>query len=199
MKLRLRAGSTSVRVLIFIPDTTRSDGGGLTGLTNASSGLVAAYAREDDGNAGATSISIVSATLGTFTSGGFKEKDATKMPGDYELGLPDAVLAVGSRWARITLQGAANMAPVELEIELDPIGQTFIVQSDGGNSATQVKTDRTEATDNFWTDVYVRPLTGTLKGQLKKVTAYTGSSKIIAFNAFTGTPANGVVVELIPA
>ncbi len=90
----------------------------MTGLVFNTSGLVWAYRREDAGNAGGTSVTLATATLGTWTSGGFKETDATKHPGHYEIGLPDAALAVGASWVVMTLQGVSNMAPVELEIQL---------------------------------------------------------------------------------
>jgi hypothetical protein len=118
MKLLLKAGQTSQRIVVFIMDTTSATGGGLTGLTNASSGLSWYYWREDTGNSGGVSISPVSATLGTFTSAGFKEIDATNLPGFYELGVPNAVLASGAKWAVMQLKGAANMPQINVEIEL---------------------------------------------------------------------------------
>jgi hypothetical protein len=64
------------------------------------------------------------------------------------------------------------------------------VVADGGNSATTFKTDRTETTTDFWKDALVNFLTGNLAGQVKKVTAYDGTNKILTFtNGFTGTPA----------
>jgi len=49
--------------------------------------------------------------------GGFVEIDSTHCPGLYRLDIPDAALASG-RFVTIMLSGAANMAPVLLEIEL---------------------------------------------------------------------------------
>jgi hypothetical protein len=74
--------------------------------------------REDDGNAGATSVTLATATLGTWSTGGFKEKDSTHYPGWYELGIPDNVLASAATWATMTLKGAANMAPCIVNIFL---------------------------------------------------------------------------------
>ena len=112
-------GSTSVLDEIFIQDSSKTDGSGLTGLTSASSGLVCYRARSDDGNAGGTSISLTSTgTLGTWASGWFKEKDATNMPGVYEIGYTNASLATGSRQVTIMFKGAANMVPLLLQIEL---------------------------------------------------------------------------------
>src|SRR5438128_3833969 len=121
MKLSLKAGTTSKRVLLFVMDTSKFDGSGLTGLTSASSGLVCYRARDDDGNAGGTAITLAAGTRGTWSSGGFVEKDATNLPGVYEFGIPDAALASGSKWAVIMLKGASNMAPVVMEIQLTAV------------------------------------------------------------------------------
>lgn len=117
-KISVAPGSTSVLVRIFIQDSSSTTGAGLTGLTSGSSGLVCYRARDDDGNAGATQISLSGGTRGTWSSGGFVEKDATNMPGFYELGIPDAALATGSRTVDILLKGATNMAPCPIEIDL---------------------------------------------------------------------------------
>ena len=46
------------------------------------------------------------------------EKDATNLPGFYEIGIPNAALAAGASWVVMVLRGAANMVPVTLEIQL---------------------------------------------------------------------------------
>lgn len=123
----IKVGTTSRRVAVFLQDSTNSNGSGLTGLTHSSSGLQAAYWRSSDGNAGATAITLASATLGTFTSGGFVEKDSTKMPGTYEFHIPNAAFASGADWVVIYLSGATNQVPVKLEFQLvgfDPANGT---------------------------------------------------------------------------
>jgi hypothetical protein len=117
-KLSVKRGTTGKIVRVFIQDATRTDGSGLTGLVYNSSGLTASYSRE--GDAGSTAITIVSASAGTFTSGGFVAVDGTHLPGVYELGLPNAVLAGGASVV-VMLYGAANMAPLVLEIELTAV------------------------------------------------------------------------------
>lgn len=117
-KFQILKGSTSVLVRVFIQDASKTNGSGLTGLTNASSGLTCYVARDDDGNAAATVLALSGGTRGTWSSGGFKEKDATNQPGVYELGLSNASLATASRSCTYYLQGAANMAPCIFEIEL---------------------------------------------------------------------------------
>lgn len=117
-KVSLVKGTTSYLARIFIQDSSKTDGSGLTGLTSSSSGLICYRARDDDGNAGGTAISLSAGTLGTWSSGGFVEKDATNMKGVYELGIPNAALVTGSKSILIMLSGATNMAPCPIEIEL---------------------------------------------------------------------------------
>jgi hypothetical protein len=138
LKLILKAGTTSKRLAIFVRDSSQTDGRGLTGLAWNTSGLAWYYWREDAGNAGGTAVTLASATRGTYTSGGFVEKDSTNMPGFYELGVPDAALATGAVWVVMLLRGAANMEPVTIEIELvayDPFDGTRLGLSALPNAA----------------------------------------------------------------
>jgi hypothetical protein len=115
-KLAVKRASTSKLVRVFIQDSSQTDGRGLTGLLFNSASLVAYYSKE--GQSGATAITLATMTVGTWASGGFKEVDATNMPGLYELGLPDAALSTGNSVV-VMLKGATSMVPVVLEIELD--------------------------------------------------------------------------------
>lgn len=108
------SGKTSNIFQIYISDT--STGMGLTGLVYNSSGLTAYYHRDTDTTA--TAISLVNMTLGTFTSGGFKEIDATNMPGWYQFCPPDAALASGAKILCIHLKGATNMSESSIEVQL---------------------------------------------------------------------------------
>lgn len=118
MKLLVTKGATSYLIAIFIRDSSSATGAGLTGLTSGSSNLVCYRARSDDGNAAGTQINLSGGTRGTWSSGGFVEKDATNMPGVYELGIPNAAVASGSNYCIIMLKGATNMAPLTLELQL---------------------------------------------------------------------------------
>lgn len=116
MKLQLKAGATSNILQVFVRDSTSATGAGLTGLLFNSSGLVAYYHRDADTTA--TAISLVTMTVGTFTSSGFKEIDSTNMPGWYQLCPPNAAIASGAKSVALHLKGAASMAPLPIEIEL---------------------------------------------------------------------------------
>jgi hypothetical protein len=119
-KASLNTGTTSFICEVFVQDNTKTDGSGLTGLTNGSAGLTAYYKKSGGSASVAFTLSAIS-TLGTFaggsTTGAFKEVDSTNMPGVYELHLPNALFS-GATSAVVYLQGAANMAPLVLEIEL---------------------------------------------------------------------------------
>ena len=116
--MKLKRGSTSVRRLIFIADSSSTTGAGLANLTHSTSGLVAYYYAGDLSNE--VQITLVTATLGTFASGGFVAVDNTNMPGWYEVGIPDAALDGGNEVC-IQYRGAANMVPVNIYIQLDAV------------------------------------------------------------------------------
>lgn len=119
MKLIVKKGSTSKLIEIFIQDSSSLTGGGLTGLVFNTSSLSCYYVR--NGGSSATAVTLVTMTLGTWVSGGFKEIDSTNMPGWYQFGIPDAVLATGVDSAVLMFKGAANMAPVPIEIQLSSV------------------------------------------------------------------------------
>lgn len=125
MKLLVLKGRTSLLVKLFIQDSSSTTGAGLTGLAFNTASLVCYRARDDDGNAAGTAISLATMTRGTWATGGFVEKDATNMPGVYEFGVPNAAIAAGSETCVLMLKGAANMAPVVLELQLT----TFDIQA----------------------------------------------------------------------
>jgi hypothetical protein len=125
-KLEIVKGTTSKILRLFIQDSTATDGGGLTGLVFNSAGLTAHYSRE--GDAAETTITLVTATEGTFTSSGFILMDDTDLPGWYELGIPNAALATGADSLILNLKGAANMVPSVTEIQLvDPVRSPVVI------------------------------------------------------------------------
>jgi len=118
MKLKLKTGTTSKLARIFIQDSSATDGSGLTALVYNSSGLTWYWIQE--GDASATQVTLATMTVGTWASGGFKEVDATNMPGVYEIGIPNAAIDANGT-THMLLKGATNMAPVAIEIECDAI------------------------------------------------------------------------------
>lgn len=132
MKLILPKDSTSVSVDVFVPNSSLSTGAGLTGLVYNSPSLTAYYHRPG-GSTTAITLATLAAYTSAYSSGGFKEIDATNMPGWYRLDIPDAVLATGVNFAYIALKGAANMAPVNIEIQLSSMDLNDAVR--GGMTA----------------------------------------------------------------
>lgn len=127
MKLIRKLGSTSQILQIFIRDSSSTTGAGLTGLVFNTASLTAYYHRDTDTTA--TAIALVTMTVGTFTSSGFKEIDATNMPGWYQFCPPNAALASGASSVGFHLKGATNMAPLPIEIDLD--GQVDVTSWNG--------------------------------------------------------------------
>jgi hypothetical protein len=82
--------------------------------------------------------------------------------------------------------------PVLAEVT-NPTGS---VAADGNNSTTSFKTDLT-GTDDYWKDIYLKFTSGALINQVKKITAYNGTTHFVTTGAFTGIPATGVTFELI--
>ena len=140
--------STSVIMHVFIGDSSVTTGAGLTGLTNASSGLVISAIHP--GDASATVYSVASSnvetisTLGTYaapTSGKvrFKELDSTNMPGVYELHLANGLFSVSSDTTlRLTLKGATNMRVTNYVFQIGSPANMVRINGDAtsGNNAT---------------------------------------------------------------
>lgn len=116
-KLTLKKAATDVTVYLFAQNSSVTTGAGLTGLTFETASLTAYYVRPL-GSAAAITLATLAAVDSAHSDGGFKEVDATNMPGVYRLDLPDAVCATGVPSAVVMLKGAKNLAPVLLEIQL---------------------------------------------------------------------------------
>ena len=134
---RILAGTTSKIIEFPIYDSSSSVGALLSNLTYNSSGLVAFY--DIWGSAGSSnSISLNTMTKGTYTPSGFIAVDGTNMPGVYQLGIPNIVLAPGAQGATIQLKGASNMVPVTIGLELTSVTDypANITQISGSNVST---------------------------------------------------------------
>lgn len=76
--------------------------------------------------------------------------------------------------------------------------ETSVVVFDAGNTASTFVTDLSESVDDYWKDNLVRITSGALIGQVKRVTAYDGTTKAITVGGgFTGIPAAGVTFALL--
>lgn len=118
MKRKFKGGLTSVSLPVFIADTSSTTGGGLSGVTSASSGLVMEYRRA--GQSTWTSVTPQAGkTLGSYLSGGIVADGS--LAGAYEVDFPDAAFASGARMVVCRVRGVTNMLAVLIEIELDAV------------------------------------------------------------------------------
>lgn len=123
--------STSRSIDFEILDSTSTTGGRKTGLVYNTASLTAYYHRQG-GSATAITLATLAAANSAFSSGGFKEIDATNMPGIYRLDIPDAALATGADYVTITLKGATGMAQVSHLIKLTPANSEVLsIDSNG--------------------------------------------------------------------
>lgn len=139
-KIQRVVGTTSQILEVFVQNSSLSTGAGLTGLAFGTSGLSCYYKRNTASSS--TAVTLATATVGTWATGGFKEVDATNMPGVYEFDPPNAALASGADSVVFYIFGAANMAPVVLEVELTAVNNQDAVRfglSALPNGATRVK------------------------------------------------------------
>jgi len=104
---------TSSRLLLIYGRDAGTPARGATGV--AADRVFLAYARE--GEAGTHRVSLSESKPGIYTSGGFIEIDPDLLPGLYQLGLPDEVLAEGATRAfvRVVADGAV-FDPVEIAL-----------------------------------------------------------------------------------
>jgi hypothetical protein len=77
------------------------------------------------------------------------------------------------------------------------VTKTATVQTDGGNSATQILTDLAETEVDHWRYALVKITSGALSEQVRKCTGYDGAGTLTFTDGFTDTPADGVTLELI--
>lgn len=72
------------------------------------------------------------------------------------------------------------------------------VATDAGNGATSFKTDLTSAITSYCVGSYMKIASGTLINEVRRITAYNGTSKVITLSsAFTAAPADGVEFYIV--
>ena len=119
MKLIIPKGSTSNILHIFLKDSSKTDG---SGDTNESYSSTHAYYIRS-GASSYDSINLVSATIGTYTSGGFVKVNTDNMPGVYEFDPPDACFADGADSVSFYIYADGSM-PLFMDIQLATLGST---------------------------------------------------------------------------
>lgn len=110
----IKAGSTSVSIIIELRAGTTSlpiTGIAHTDLTSAS------YLRQG-GTRTAISLSALASVDSAYSSGGWKELDATNLPGLYRLDVPDAALATGADWVIVDVADSTTFTAHQKMIAL---------------------------------------------------------------------------------
>jgi hypothetical protein len=105
-------GKTSAVVSVFIRNATT--GAPLTGLVYNTSGLICSYAIDQNARVAVT-LATLAAANSAYSSGGFREIDATNMPGMYRFDPPNAALATGEG-VSFAFTGANSLCNFEFDL-----------------------------------------------------------------------------------
>lgn len=128
MLISYKLGQASVVLRVKLVNSSLTTGAGLTGLTEASAGLIIATIANNEAattryRASSSEVETI-ATLGTYAapSSGkcrFKEVDATNHPGLYEIQLENARFSVASaKELTVSIHGATNLAQQDFVVPL---------------------------------------------------------------------------------
>lgn len=117
MSYEYKAGATSIKEAVFLQDPTATNGDGKTGLAYNTASLSCYYARSDGTGSVAVTLANIT-TLGTYTPSGFKEIDATNMPGVYAFYPPDAAFTGNPQWVEFFFKLAGTIASRPLKFRL---------------------------------------------------------------------------------
>jgi hypothetical protein len=166
-------------------------GSPVTGLTSASTGIVASYLRPR-GTRQAISLSDLTNPDDAHSDGGMDEVDATNMPGLYRLDLPDAAVAAGAEYV-IVFVTADDMEPAVGTIDLSRLGRGVSGSvNDASATATSFVTDLAGGSDDLYNDAFLRFLPGTANPDaVRQVTDWVDSSKTITVDTLPTAPADG--------
>ena len=176
MKRKLKGGLTSVSLPVFIADTSSTTGGGLSGVTSASSGLVMEYRRQGQSTWTNVTPQAGKTTLGSYLSGGILADGS--LAGAYEVDFPDAAFASGARMVLCRIRGVTNMLSVLIEIELDAVDYQDAAAF-GLSKFADIETD----TQNIQSRIPEALVDGRIVAQAQSVTDKNGYALTQAFPA----------------
>jgi len=109
----MKAGTKSKLLLVYA--TSAENASGKTGLVGNLSASSAAYVRE--GDSAARRIPMVQGRVGKWGSGAIAEVDPDLLPGVYQFGAPDEMIAEGSARAVLLIRFPdAMVKPVEINL-----------------------------------------------------------------------------------
>src|SRR5690349_21085536 len=109
----MKAGTTSKLLLVYATDMGGSSG--KTGLAGNLSAGGAAYIRE--GDSAARQVPLVAGRVGEWKSGALTEVEPELLPGVYQFGAPDEMIAEGSARALLLIRFPETVIkPVEVNL-----------------------------------------------------------------------------------
>lgn len=195
-------GQGSVILRVKLRSSASAVGAGLTGLTEASAGLIIATIADTESattryRASSSEVETI-ATLGTYaapTSGKcrFKEIDATNHPGLYEIQLADARLAVSNaKSAVVSLLGATNLVETDLRILLQAVNPYDSVR--GGMTA--LPNAAAEASGGLATLSAAQASNGTINANVHRwLTGTPNALQSGRVDSYLGAVASGVIAS----
>lgn len=119
--------------------------------------------------------------------------NTTNLPAEISLGRYSLALTateMDADWVLVIVSKAGYVDDWDMFIGTSG-NPTGTVVTNGSNTATSFCTDLSSSTTDFWKDCLLVFTTGTLAGQVKKISGYNGSTKFVTLaSAYTGTPSN---------
>lgn len=110
----IRAGTTRKQLFFFASDAS-APSNAKRGLSSQIEQAVVAFVR--DGEANVHRVPLTPGRVGDWSPGSFAEVDADLMPGVYQIGAPDEMLATGSANAMLCVRfPGASITPIEVSL-----------------------------------------------------------------------------------
>ena len=185
--ITIAPGSTSQSIELYL---------GVTGLTASTSGLSAYFNRT---RSVATPITLVAVSLITdgWVSGGFKEVNASTMPGVYRLDLPDAAVDVGVDDVTVVVRGASGTNGAVMTIKLSSGGLT------AAQTADAILNRKLDSTGDGTDTLNERTVRSALRAMRNKVSVGSGTMTVYkeddSATAWTGSLSNTADVTVDPS
>ena len=206
MKLKIKAGTTSKRIKVYVQDST---GAGKTGVLH--SDVAVSFVRESATGTGTLTL-FNTTTLGNYSTNCWVEVNSSVLPGLYEFHIPNSFIDTAAG-ASVVIMFRANgstatgMLPVLVEIELDQIDYQSSSYANLEASAGTIVTGTVSTTSSGTTSLVASALpssvddhyngrvliftSGTLSAQATNITDYVGSTKTLTFTALSSAPQSG--------
>jgi hypothetical protein len=185
--ITIAPGSTSQSIELYL---------GVVGLTASTAGLSASFNRT---RSLAVPITLVAVSLMTdgWVSGGFKEVDASTMPGVYRLDLPNAAIAAGADDVTVVVKGASGTNGAVMTIKLSSGGLT------AAQTADAILNRKLDSTGDGTDTLNERTVRSALRAMRNKVSVGNGTMTVYkeddSATAWTGSLSNTADVTVDPS